>query len=238
LIVKTSAPNCRSWIALLRNHDADQEAHQPDNAQRVDADDFELAHHCVPANAPRMPHQREQIDQHRAEKADQTHQCDRGADRRFAHAREHALERWHRRRHIAQWLIGSGDLFEQMGLILVRAIDRNVMIACDAMDQPGADRVHPLHRREIDSIGRGFELVELLRQLAELGEGERTREAQRLGIVRQFEVGRCAHARDTIGDAGKRNWLGGGIAALRRLRLRNVPFPLVANPRIGCGGRR
>ena len=52
LIVNTSAPNWRSCTApCWRDDDADQEAHQPDDAERRDADHFEPLDRRVEAEA-------------------------------------------------------------------------------------------------------------------------------------------------------------------------------------------
>ena len=44
-------------------------------------------------------------------------------------------------------LVGCGDLIDQQLLVLGRADDLGAAVAGAAVDQPGADRVHPLDAR-------------------------------------------------------------------------------------------
>jgi hypothetical protein len=46
--------------------------------------------------------------------------------------------------------VGLGHLFEQLGDVAARACDPRSSIAHGAVDKPGADRVDPLHPRQVD----------------------------------------------------------------------------------------
>jgi hypothetical protein len=59
--------------ALLGDDDADQEAHQPDDRQRGDPDQLDLAHQRLHPEALRMADQRAERDDDRAEEAEHPH---------------------------------------------------------------------------------------------------------------------------------------------------------------------
>jgi hypothetical protein len=87
------------------------------------------------------------------------------------------------------------------------------------VDQPGADRIHPLDLREIDALGRLVDRVQPLRQIADPGERQRAAEAQRTVVY--AEVGRCGHAWRLFRRGKRATAIGSG----RRPGIENVPHP-------------
>jgi len=75
---------------------------------------------------------------------------------------------------LAADLVGGGHLLEQVALLLACAFDLGVMIARDTVDQPGTDRIHPIHVGQFDAFGRLIDRVQPLRQVADTRERQRS----------------------------------------------------------------
>jgi hypothetical protein len=197
LTVKTSAPNWRLDRALLGDDDADEEAHQPDDAERLDPHHLELADDGVAPEAAGMRDQIPHADHQRAEEAEQ---ADHGAKRsggRVTDFAEHAQEGRAGVGADLYRLIGGRDMLDQPLGILVAAFDDGIMIARGAVDDPGADRIEPLDAGDVDDRRRRIDRIEARGEIAELRERQRARHTHdaALWLILYGEIGRSGHAR-------------------------------------------
>ena len=187
--------------ALLGDDDADQEAHQADDAERVDADHLELLGDRVEPEAARVADDVAGRDQQRAEEAEQA--VERPRSRSWSRRRPAPSTRRQRRFVVAlhlHRLVGLGDMVDQELLLAVGADDLRAAVALELVDQPGADRVHPLDLGEVDGqLARP-------RSRSAARQSLRTRRRVRLPLNRRtqrpsstfgVEVGGHAHARET-----------------------------------------
>ena len=124
-------------------------------------------------------------DQQRAEEAEQAdHACasddlGRGADLADDPEQRRLVLALHLHR-----LVGLGDVVDQQLLLLGRADDRGAAVALELVDQPGADRVHPLDFGEIDDeICRRRSPSSCSAELAHAQQGEVAAEPQDAAAV-------------------------------------------------------
>jgi len=95
---------------------------------------------------------------------------------------------------------GIGHLAEQNLLVFIRPDDLAVALAGGAVDEPGADRVHPLDAGEIEEEAAALQSVEPRRQHAEPRQRQIPFEMKHAPAVLDSitEPGNRAHSRDML----------------------------------------
>jgi hypothetical protein len=184
--------------ALLRDHDADQEAHQPDDAQRRDADHFESLDGRIVAEAKRgrraarrlrtpvpapsakdAADNRQESERGRPQKAEQAIKRAASGNHGVADFTQYSIESGDMLRPQAHRLIGGRYLLEQMLAVGAQSLDRGTMGAGKAVDRPGADRVDPIDPRQVQPLDLAIIGVEPVGQVAQRRQRQTARETER-----------------------------------------------------------
>ena len=90
-------------------------------------------------------------------------------------------------------LVGLGDMVDQQLLILGGADDRRAAVALQFVDQPGADRVHPLDLGKVDDDLLRLDVVQLLGKLADPQDRQIAAEPQDTAAVFDVLAEVCGH---------------------------------------------
>ena len=156
--------------ALLRDNNADQEAHQPDNRQSGHADQLHLVHQRLDRKAGRVADQARSAEQDLAKKADHAVDATARAIHLFAQRRRHALPRGQtgRARTPARFDPAHGG--EQPLCRLARAGDVAIVFACEATHHPCADSIDLFHFGQINARERGGDAFEFGFDRADMGQ--------------------------------------------------------------------
>ena len=147
--------------ALLRDDDADKEAHQPDDAECANADHIEARDDRIEPEFPGTADNVGETDQRRAEEAEQAKQRPAGLGNPLAELDQQAGNAGRAFRANARWLVEVGDFLEQAGFVPACADNFGVPVADRAVDDPRADRIHTLDFAEVDRdrIGQCVDLA-------------------------------------------------------------------------------
>ncbi len=173
--------------ALLGNDDADQEAHQPDDAECPHPDDVEPRDHRVDAEALWPADDVGETDQRGAEEAEQAEQGLAGLRHPLAELDQDADRARPLLRVDPRRLVVILDFLEQADFVATCPNHLGMAVADGAVDDPRSDRVHPLDFAKVDGQ-RVRQRVDLALRRRRAGDIERARDAVHRALARFMVV--------------------------------------------------